>query len=78
MWPFRKKNSPVAIPNAPTREMIDEARRNPNGWVYVIDGAYGPSDAVPPEHIVGAWKVDASGNLTGEYMANANYKRNAI
>ena len=54
--------------------MVEEARKNPNGWVYVIDGKFGPNDAVPPEAIVGAWKVDASGKLTGEYKANPNYR----
>jgi hypothetical protein len=53
--------------------MEEEARRNPNGWVYVIDGNFGPDDALPPERIAGAWKVDAQGNLTGEYRANPKY-----
>jgi hypothetical protein len=55
--------------------MIEEAKRNPNGWVYVIDGTFGPDDAVPPEHIVGAWAVDGAGRLTGEFKANPNYKK---
>ncbi|AXV72278.1 hypothetical protein [Ralstonia pseudosolanacearum] len=29
---------------------------------------------VPPEAIVGAWKVDAHGNLTGEFMPNPKYQ----
>jgi hypothetical protein len=71
MWPFNKKTSPVT---KQTPEMIEEARRNPNGWVYVIDGDFGPNDGVPPERIVGAYKVDATGTLTDEYQPNPNYK----
>jgi|tagenome__1003787_1003787.scaffolds.fasta_scaffold9134265_1 hypothetical protein len=76
MWPFgSNKKSDEHKPSQPTPEMIDEARKHPNGWVYVIEGTFGPNDAVPPTAIVGAWKVDASGNLTGEYRANTNYKK---
>lgn len=31
----------------PTPALILEAKKNPNGWVYVIQGNYGPNDAVP-------------------------------
>jgi len=59
----------------PTREMKEEAKRNPNGWVYVIEGNFGPSDAVPPEAIAGAWKVDVSGQIVkGSFMPNPNFK----
>lgn len=53
-----------------TNEVIQAARSNPNGWVYKIDGAFGPDENVPPEAVVGAWKIDASGNLTGEFIVN--------
>lgn len=59
----------------PTKEMEDEAKRNPNGWVYAIEGNFGPNDVVPPEAIAGAWKVDASGNIVkGSFMPNPNFK----
>ena len=59
----------------PTMEMIQEARKNPNGWVYAIDGNYGPNDAVPPEAIAGAWKIDAAGNIVpGSFQPNPKYK----
>ena len=59
---------------SPTPEMIAEAKSNPNGWVYQIDGQFGPNDRIPPESIVGAYKVDSSGNLTGEFTPNPNYR----
>ena len=37
----------------PTESMKKEAKQNPNGWVYAIEGSYGPNDAVPPEAIAG-------------------------
>lgn len=51
-----------------------EAKNNPNGWVYDIDFPYPDEARVPPEAIVGAWKVDGDGNLTSQYVANKNYR----
>ena len=61
----------------PTPVMIKEAKENPNGWVYVIEGNYGPNDEVPPQAIAGAWQVDESGNIIeGSFRENPNYKTN--
>jgi len=57
-----------------TEEVISAAQKNPNGWVYKIEGDFGPDEHVPPECVVGAWKVDASGKLTGEFVKNKNYQ----
>ncbi|AND68169.1 hypothetical protein ATSB10_07150 [Dyella thiooxydans] len=56
--------------------MIEEAARNPGGWVYQIAGNFGPQDRVPPEAIKGAFKVDSNGKLTGEFKPNPNYRGN--
>lgn len=50
-----------------------EARNIRDGWVYEIVGDYGPSDAVPPTAIKGAWRIDERGQVTGEYVANPNF-----
>jgi len=63
---------PVHVPTDQARE---EARRNPGGWVYKIEGNYGPEDAVPREAVVGAWQVDEDGNITGEFIPNPNFRR---
>lgn len=61
----------------PTPEMINEAKNNPNGWVYAIDGNYGPNDNVPPQAIAGAWKVDSQGKIIeGSFKPNPNYQHN--
>jgi len=38
-----------------------------------IAGKFGPNDRVPPEAIVEAWKVDADGNISGDFINNKNY-----
>jgi hypothetical protein len=57
-----------------TEDVVRAALENPNGWVYKIEGSFGPTEYVPPEAVVGAWKVDEVGNLTGEFVLNPNYK----
>jgi hypothetical protein len=52
---------------------ISAARSNPNEWVYRIAGDFGPNESIPPEAIVGAWKVDARGRIVGEFVVNKNY-----
>lgn len=52
---------------------IAEARRYPNGRVYRIAGDFGPDDAVPPEAIVGAWRVNERGAIVGSFIDNPNY-----
>ena len=60
----------------PTSEAIAEARQNPGGWVYAIDGRYDSDGAVPPQAVKGAWKVDENGNIVGEFIPNPNYVPN--
>ena len=57
----------------PSKGEIEEAKKHPNGWVYRFDTPFSKDEAVPPEAIVGAWKVDADGNLTEEWKNNKNY-----
>lgn len=52
---------------------IEEAKKHPNGWVYRFDTAFSEDEAVPPEAIVGAWKVDGQGKLTGEWSQNKKF-----
>lgn len=68
MW-WKRTKHPV-----PEDAAVAEARSNPGGWVYKIAGDYGPNDAVPPEVIVGAWKVGDDGVIVGDFVPNPNYK----
>jgi hypothetical protein len=74
MWPFSKRKEKHNLHASPTPEMVAEAKRHPSGWVYQIDGKLGPNETVPPDRIVGAYKVDENGNLTGEFQANPKYR----
>jgi hypothetical protein len=58
----------------PSESLLAEARRTPGGWVYEIEGAFGPTESVPPEAIRGPWAVDENGELTGEYRANPRFR----
>ena len=40
-----------------TEDVIKAACENENAWVYKVEGPYGPTESVPPEAIVGAWKL---------------------
>ena len=71
MWLKKKAHQTPAIEPEPGE--IAEAAKNPGGWVYRISGNYGPDDAVPPEAIVGAWKVADDGTIIGEFMRNPNF-----
>jgi hypothetical protein len=66
VFSFRKKIEPLPGEHA-------EALNYPNGRVYRIAGQFNPDERVPPEAIVGAWKVDDTGRITGEFIANPNY-----
>lgn len=57
---------------------ISEARSTPNGWVYRIAGNFLPHEDVPPEAIVGAWKVNERGEITGEFEVNPNFDSSRV
>jgi hypothetical protein len=58
----------------PPPQAIQRAARVPGGWVYEINGSYGPDDPVPPERIRGAWRVLPDGTLSGEFAPNPRYR----
>ena len=60
-------------PMYPTPDAEAEAKHAPNGYVYVIEGNYGPADTVPPQAIKGAWQVDAEGIIVGAFIPNPNF-----
>jgi hypothetical protein len=66
---FKKKS------NKNNRKLIAEAKRFPNGYVYVLDPKFEGKENVPAENIRGAYKVDANGNIEGEFIKNPNYRK---
>ncbi|MFF4541851.1 hypothetical protein [Streptomyces aureus] len=70
---FGSRGGRKVIPNDPG--LLAAAAENPGGSVVEIDTMYidDPNGYVPPEAIRGAWLVDSSGKLTGEYEENPRY-----
>jgi hypothetical protein len=57
-----------------TPDMRDSARANPNSWLFVIDPAVDPTDDVPQSAIVGAYPVNAAGEIEEHrYAENDTY-----
>ena len=56
-----------------SRAAREEAKKNPNGWVYVLDKNFEGEDNVPSTAIRGAWKVNLKGEIIGEFIPNPNY-----
>jgi hypothetical protein len=73
IWNSQGKDNAAMPSPAPDERAIAEAKRQGQGWVYKIEGNYGPNDNVPPQAVVGAWKVEA-GQIVGEFLPNPNYK----
>ncbi len=60
----------------PTPEIVEQAKNNPNTWVYIIDGDFSGSNEVPQHAIVGSWQVDEKGEIMKDsFLANPNYKK---
>jgi hypothetical protein len=57
-----------------TPEMRASARTNPNTWLYVIDPCFESEADVPPWGVVGAYPVDARGEIEDEFHPNDRYR----
>jgi len=57
-----------------TPKMRASARANPNTWLYVIDPVFDADADVPPWGVVGAYAVDESGEISGTFSRNTEYR----
>jgi hypothetical protein len=58
-----------------TDYMREQAKQNPNGWLYIVDPAYEDSgEEVPPEGVMGAYYIDANGEIDEEFHHNEQYQ----
>lgn len=73
MGRFGWRSQRKGIPNEPA--LLAAAAEHAGGSVAEIDPAYidDPTGYVSPEAIRGAWLVDSSGKLTGEYQENPHH-----
>jgi hypothetical protein len=57
-----------------TPEMRASAMANPNTWLYVIDPAFDADADIPPWGVVGAYPVDARGEIDANFRRNTEYR----
>ncbi|HEY4022706.1 MAG TPA: type VII secretion system-associated protein [Pseudonocardiaceae bacterium] len=57
-----------------TDGMRESALHNPNSWLYVIDPAFDPNSEVPQWGVVGAYPVNAHGEIESRFAANDTYR----
>ena len=57
-----------------TAAMRASARANPNSWLYVLDPAFTDSDDAPQWAVVGAYPVDAAGEIEPRFAPNDTYR----
>jgi hypothetical protein len=65
----------MAQPNPPiTEQMREHAKQNPNSWLYIADPGYAAEDGdVPPEGVVGAYRIDVDGEIDEDFQFNDQY-----
>ncbi|MEV4728674.1 type VII secretion system-associated protein [Saccharopolyspora sp. NPDC049426] len=58
-----------------TDEMRAHAKENPNTWLYIADPGYAQDDEgdMPPEGVVGAYRIDENGVIDEEFQFNEQY-----
>lgn len=57
-----------------TPEMRASARANPSTWLYVIDPAFDEDADIPPWGVVGAYPVNADGEIDATFRRNTAYR----
>ena len=56
-----------------TPSLIMEAKKNKGGWVYQVIDPGGGLEYIEPHFIIGGWRVDDGGMLTGEFTPNPQF-----
>ncbi|MGP4016803.1 type VII secretion system-associated protein [Saccharopolyspora sp. 5N708] len=69
-------SQPADRPAPPiTAEMREHAKQNPNSWLYIADPGYADDDQeVPPEGVVGAYRIDHDGEIDENFQFNDRYQ----
>ncbi|RCW47058.1 hypothetical protein DFQ14_101402 [Halopolyspora algeriensis] len=67
---------PERPPGPPiTEEMREQARQTPDSWLYIVDPGYQESgENIPPEGVVGAYRIDSEGEIDEEFHHNDEYE----
>ena len=58
-----------------TAQMREYAKEHPSTWLYIVDPGYeAQGENVPQEGIVGAYRIDANGEIDEEFAFNDKYQ----
>ena len=63
----------MIVPDRPSAAEIETARWRPDGYVYRIVSSLDPQGEVPPDAVIGAWRVDGRGRIVGGFIVNPDY-----
>lgn len=69
-------SEPAQNPPGPpiTDEMREQARQTPDSWLYIVDPGYEESgEDVPPQGVVGAYRIDSDGEIDEQFHHNDEY-----
>ncbi|WP_433871840.1 type VII secretion system-associated protein [Saccharopolyspora sp. CA-218241] len=62
-----------------TPAMREQAVKQPNTWLYVVDPIFtDPSAEVPPWGFIGGYRVDEHGEITDDFSPNPNYRPSPV
>ncbi|RCW40812.1 ADP-ribosylglycohydrolase [Halopolyspora algeriensis] len=62
-----------------TPAMREQAARQPNSWLYVVDPIFtDPGTEVPSWGFIGGYRVDAQGVLTDDFSPNPHYRPSPV
>lgn len=57
-----------------TEQLREHARQNPGTWLYIVDPGYSDDEGeVPPEGVVGAYRIDERGEIDEDFQFNDGY-----
>ena len=57
------------------RQLRELARRAGGGWLDEVVGHHPSGLPAPPTAVRGSWRLDANGDLTGEFVPNPHFGR---
>ncbi|QGK69266.1 type VII secretion system-associated protein [Allosaccharopolyspora coralli] len=70
----QQQSRPVITP-----AMREQAAKQPNTWLYVVDPIFtDPNAEVPPWGFIGGYRVDERGELTDDFSPNPNYRPSPV
>ncbi|MBQ0926135.1 type VII secretion system-associated protein [Saccharopolyspora endophytica] len=62
-----------------TPAMREQAKKQPNTWLYVVDPIFtDPNAEVPPWGFIGGYRVDEQGEITDDFSPNPNYRPSPV